>query len=268
MSATPIPRSLALTLHGDLDLSILPDLPSGRQKIGTHIVTDAKERAMFRHISSEIEAGHVVYVVCPLIDPSDTLGVISVEEAWRQLCRVFPGGSVAKLHGRMKGEEKEKMLADFRSGKTPVLVTTSVVEVGVDVPRATVMVIEGAERFGLAQLHQLRGRVGRSTDPSVCFLRVRGDGGEMARRRLEAMTRCQNGFELAELDLQFRGPGNLFGDAQSGFPDFKLATLADVVLMKKARDWASHILENDPELSSYPRLREHLDDVIENVHLE
>ncbi|MBI2484746.1 ATP-dependent DNA helicase RecG [Candidatus Uhrbacteria bacterium] len=269
MTATPIPRSLALTVHGDLDISLIKELPKGRRPVMTRLVTDRDEGVMMRKVREEIDVGHVVYVVCPLIDPSDKLGVASVAEtASRLAAGSLRGVKIGQLHGRMKTEEKEEVMEAFRSGHTPVLVATSVVEVGMDVPSATIMVVEAAERFGLAQLHQLRGRVGRSDALSYCFLRTSGAQSAASKERLGAMVRCQNGFELAEMDLKFRGPGNLFGDAQSGLPDFQLATLADVSIMKSARDWATRLLAEDPELLVYPTLREHLNDALADIHLE
>lgn len=278
MSATPIPRSLALSIHGDLDLSVIAEMPKGRKPIETKIIFDKAETEMYAQVRSEIDSGGRVYIVCPLIDPSDKLGAASVSETVERLRRGHLGAyKIAELHGRMKAEEKEEVLRRFKAGETPVLVSTTVVEVGVDVPEATVMIVEGAERFGLAQLHQLRGRVGRSDKHAYCFLRPGGflQGTSFANdvpgkslERLQAMVRCQNGFELAELDLQFRGPGNVFGNAQSGFPDFKLATLADVPLMKKARDSASRILEEDPTLEGHPHLRDHILAKSDELHLE
>ncbi|KKW36853.1 MAG: ATP-dependent DNA helicase RecG [Candidatus Giovannonibacteria bacterium GW2011_GWA2_53_7] len=226
MSATPIPRSLSLTIYGDLDLSIIAEMPKGRRPIETKIVFDKGEAEMYAKIKKELDVGNRVYVVCPLIsgkagpgsvgDPSDRLGTASVSETAVRLRRgPLKEFEIAELNGRMKAEEKEEVMRRFRSGEVPVLVSTTVIEVGVDVLEATVMVIEGAERFGLAQLHQLRGRVGRSDKPSFCFLRPGGFLQGKSLERLQAMVRCQNGFELAELDLQFRGPGNVFGNARS-----------------------------------------------------
>ena len=269
MSATPIPRSLALTVYGDLDLSIIPERPKGRKPIATYCVDDAQETQMFQQIRDEIDGGGRVYVVCPLIDPSDTLGAASVSDVAQRLRRThFKDIPVAELHGRVKSKEKEEIMRSFKSGNAPVLVSTTVIEVGVDVPEATVMVIEGAERFGLAQLHQLRGRVGRSDKASFCFLRPSGSLMGTARERLDAFVKCQNGFELAEMDLRFRGPGNVFGSAQSGFPDFQLATLGDVLLMKKARDWAGKTLQDDPFLEGHPTIRDQVQEELEDLHLE
>ena len=269
MSATPIPRSLSLTVYGDLDLSIIDQMPKGRMSIGTKIVSDSEEGGMYEFVKGELKAGNRVYIVCPLIDPSDKLGAASVSDTAQRLKAThLRDCNVAELHGRMKGEDKDKIMQNFKDGSTPILISTTVVEVGVDVPEATIMIIEGAERFGLAQLHQLRGRVGRSDKQSYCFLRPSDSLQGKSRERLEALVNNQNGFELAELDLEFRGPGNMFGNEQSGFPDFKLATLSDVLIMKKARDYSSQLLEEDPDLEDHPLLRDHILAKAEDLHLE
>lgn len=286
MTATPIPRSLSLTIYGDLDISVINQLPKGRKPIGTAVVCAHHRAAMWEHVKSQIEQGRLVYVVCPLIDPSDKLGAKSVTDVSEQL----KNGSLKKykidvLHGRLKSDEKQNAIQKFKDGKTDVLVSTTVVEVGVDVPNATVMVIFGAERFGLAQLHQLRGRVGRSDLISYCYLLTEEDNGrqrgtEEDRRgqrktegdkimeRLQILEQSQNGFEIAEKDLELRGPGNIFGNAQSGFPDFQFATPADVDFMKKSRAWAQKLLNEDPELKNYPLIKKEIDSVFESAHLE
>jgi len=254
-------------------------MPKGRKPIETKVIYDKAEGEMYGFVRGQLDEGGRVYVVCPLIDPSDPtsprlhgagkLGAASVSETAARLRRGYlKDYEIAELNGRMKTEEKEETMRRFKNGEAPVLVSTTVVEVGVDVPEATVMVVEGAERFGLAQLHQLRGRVGRSDKASYCFLRPGGFLQGKSLERLQAMVRCQNGFQLAELDLEFRGPGNVFGNAQSGFPDFQLATLADVPLMKKARDLASRLLEEDPTLEGHPLLRDGLLAKSDELHLE
>jgi len=269
MSATPIPRSLSLTVYGDLDLSVINEMPKGRMSIGTKIVSSEEEKGMYEFVKGEVKAGNRVYIVCPLIDPSDKLGAASVSDTAQRLkSSHLRDCKVVELHGRMKGEEKERIMQSFKDGSTPILISTTVVEVGVDVPEATIMVIEGAERFGLAQLHQLRGRVGRSDKPSYCFLRPTSSLQDKSLERLQALVNNQNGFELAELDLKFRGPGNMFGNEQSGFPDFQLATLSDVLIMKKARDWASQILEEDSDLEDHPLLRDYILAKSDDLHLE
>jgi ATP-dependent DNA helicase RecG len=207
-------------------------------------------------------------VVCPLIDPSDTLGVKSVSEVAKTVVEMLPKTTrVGILHGRLKSDEKAAAIDAFRSGQIDALVSTTVVEVGVDVSNASVMVVVGADRFGLSQLHQLRGRVGRSGIQSYCYL-VPDGWSPTAKERLTAMTRTNDGFELAEIDLKLRGAGNVFGTAQSGLPDFKLANESDVGLMKKTRDIAARFLVGDPELDAHPLLREKVRSSFDEVHLE
>jgi len=268
MTATPIPRSLALTIYGDLDVSCLTEMPKGRKPIATAIVPQNQQEGMWKHIRGQIEAGERVFIVCPLIDPSDRLGVQSVEETSTRLkAEVFKGLPIDVLHGKMKSDEKEKVMEDFRKGNVQVLVSTTVVEVGVDIPEATVMVVLGAERFGLAQLHQLRGRVGRGEKQSYCYL-LPDTFSDRSRARLEAMVKTNNGFELAQKDLELRGPGDVFGSQQSGFPDYQFATSADEDLMKKARHWAEHFMEEDATLAAYPLVRQRMEDAFEIAHLE
>lgn len=268
MTATPIPRSLALTIFGDLDISSLRQLPQGRRPVGTAVVSPVQQSGMWAHINEEIKKGRQAYVVCPLIDPSDALGAKSVKEVSAQMKKEHLSGvHLEVLHGKMKSDEKQTVLENFRGKKIDVLVSTTVVEVGVDVPNATVMVVMGAERFGLAQLHQLRGRIGRSDLQSFCYLLPDHAQGT-ALERLCLLERIQDGFELAEKDMRLRGAGNIFGTAQSGFPDFKLATEADVDLMKKAHDWATKLLEVDPMLQQHPLVHEQMQNSFDSVHLE
>ncbi len=268
MTATPIPRSLALTIFGDLDVSSIRQLPKGRQPVCTAVVLNRERAGMWQHVKAEIQKGRQVYVVCPLIDPSDTLGAKSVKEVFEWLKKdVLKGLKMAMLHGKMKSDEKQSTLSGFREKQIDVLVSTTVVEVGMDVPNATVIVIMGAERFGLAQLHQLRGRVGRSSISSYCYV-LPDQAQTSAIERLRLLERIQDGFELAEKDLHLRGSGNVFGTAQSGFPDFKLATEADVDLMKQANKHATSLLEQDPFLEAHPRLGEQIAALFEAVHLE
>lgn len=268
MTATPIPRSLALAIYGDLDVSILNERPAGRLPITTALITKTREKEMYEKVKVEIKLGHQVFVVCPLIDPSDALGVTSAKETMEKLSKgQLKEFRLGLLHGQMKSDEKEKIMAEFVAGKIDVLVSTTVIEVGVDVPNATAMIIFGAERFGLAQLHQLRGRVGRSSFPSFCFLHTESSGAATS-RRLQAVVKSQDGFYLAEEDLKIRGGGNAFGTAQSGLPDLKFATLGDTDLMKKARDWAHRILEKDPDLITHPLVKEKVLQGFEVVHLE
>jgi ATP-dependent DNA helicase RecG len=268
MTATPIPRSLALTICGDLDISCLTQMPKGRKPVATAFVPVSQQEGMWKHVRGQIEAGERVFIVCPLIDPSDRLGVQSVEETSAHLRKeAFKGLAVGMLHGKMKSDEKEKIMEEFRSGKICILVSTTVVEVGVDVPEATVMIILGAERFGLAQLHQLRGRVGRGEKQSYCYLLSEALS-DRSRARLEAMVKMHNGFDLAQKDLELRGPGDMFGSQQSGFPDFQFATPADEDLMKKARHWAERLTKEDPNLEACPLVRQKMREAFELVHLE
>lgn len=269
MTATPIPRTLALTLYGDLDISVLNEMPKGRKPVKTTIVRRGKEEAVFERIRGELAAGRQAFVVCPLIDPSDAFGAKSVTELAEELAKgPLKGYRCAVLHGRMKSQEKEEIMAGFVSGEIPVLVSTTVVEVGVDVPNATVMLIEGAECFGLAQMHQLRGRVGRSDKPSYCYLRPSGFVPEKTYERLRALVDCANGFELAERDLAQRGPGDVYGVDQSGFPEFKLANLFDAPMISRARNAAKRFLEEDPDIARHPAVLHQLEVFGERIHFE
>ncbi|MCR4314303.1 MAG: ATP-dependent DNA helicase RecG [Candidatus Uhrbacteria bacterium] len=268
MSATPIPRTLALTIYGDLELSILNEMPPGRKPVATAVVLESQQAGMWKHVREQIGEGRQAFVVCPLINPSDKLGAKSVAEVARDLKKgVFKDVKIETLHGRLKSDEKESAIEKFRTGKIDVLVSTTVVEVGVDIPNATVMVIMGAERFGLAQLHQLRGRVGRNDVQSYCYLLPEHMEGS-SEERLRAMEKTTDGFRLAQKDLELRGAGNVFGSAQSGFADFQLATPADTELMKKARDYATELLAQDPDLEGHPLIRERIERQFEMVHLE
>jgi len=258
MTATPIPRTLALTYYGDLDVVVLDEMPEGRQPIETRIArTDAERRSAYDLVRREVEAGRQAFVVCAAIDETNKAEVKAAEaEAGRLATKVFPDLSVAVLHGRMRPAEKERVMDGFRAGKHHLLISTTVIEVGVDVPNATVMLVENAERFGLAQLHQLRGRIGRGSWPSSCVLfdESREENLE-ARGRLEAMVRTTDGFELADEDLRLRGEGTLFDVRQSGMPDLKLARLAeDVELVKRARACAFALIDEDPSLERHPGL--------------
>jgi ATP-dependent DNA helicase RecG len=261
MTATPIPRSLALTLYGDLDVTVLDELPPGREPIRTALITPAdagRREGLYRFIREEAAAGRRAYVVCPLIEDGE-VAATNVTDHHRHLAdEVFGDLTVELIHGRMRPDDKEAAMRRFRSGEAQVLVSTTVIEVGVDVPEATVMVIEDAERFGISQLHQLRGRVGRGGGTSYCVL-FAGWQGELtddALQRLRAVEATTDGFELAETDLSIRGTGQLFGTAQSGLPDLKLARLQrDQPLIQVARDRARAVIDEDPDLSEHPLLR-------------
>ncbi len=268
MTATPIPRSLALALYGDLDVSIIKELPAGRKKILTRAVPEEKRQAAYNFIREQIAAGRQAFVICPLIDPSDVLGVKSVKEEFEKLDkRIFPDLSIGLMHGKLNAAEKERIMRDFLENKIKILVSTSVIEVGVDVPNASIMMIEGAERFGLAQLHQFRGRVGRSEHQSYCFLFTDSEG-EKSRERLKALENHYDGFELAKMDLELRGAGEVYGTAQSGFPDLKVASLFDYELMKEAREAAEELLSEDHKLKKWPELLQLARPKAEAAHLE
>ena len=268
MTATPIPRSLALTMYGDLDLSILDEMPAGRKPVATKVVYENERDGMWEHVRSLIDAGQQVFVVCPLIDPSDKLGSRSVKEVYQELSDgPLHGVEMETLHGKLKPDKKERVIRRFRDREIDALVATTVVEVGVDIPNATVMVIIGAERFGLAQLHQLRGRVGRSDMQSYCYL-LPEELSDTSKERLQAVEDSTDGFSLAERDLEMRGAGNVFGTAQSGFPDFDLATPADLPLIHEAREWSRELLEDDPDLDNHPTLQSHVQTALDKVHME
>ncbi len=251
MTATPIPRTLALALYGDLDLSILEEMPAGRKPIVTKIVPEPKRASAYTFVIQQLQEGHQTFVVCPLIDESETLEVKAATETFAFLQNgPLREWKVGLLHGRLKTREKDGVIEAFRRHELDVLVSTSVVEVGVDIPNATVMMIEGADRFGLSQLHQFRGRVGRGQAQSYCFLLSESENPESA-ERLTAFARTQNGFELAEADLKLRGPGEVFGARQSGMPDLKMASLLDVRLLKRTRTAALAWL---PRLAEMPVL--------------
>lgn len=255
LSATPIPRTLALVFLGDLSVSQMRAMPHGRAKIATEIISDTKRAAMYETMRRTIMNGERVYVVCPLIDPSDILGARSVAHEEKDLEKEFPG-QVAVLHGRMKGDARERVMQEFKDGKKPILISTTVIEVGVDVPLATLMVIMNAERFGLAQLHQLRGRVGRGNRPGSCML-ISGASQGPSHERLRAFLTCNDGFELAEKDLALRGPGEVWGTDQSGFPTFRIASIHDQKMMREARTVADSLIG---EISKYPLLQKRLEE--------
>jgi ATP-dependent DNA helicase RecG len=271
LTATPIPRSLALAIYGDLDLSIINQAPIGRLPITTKLVTESARPAAYDFIRKEIRAGRQAFVICPLIDESDRLGVKSVKQEHEKLDKdIFPELKVGLLHGKLKSSEKEKIMADFLENKIQILVSTSVIEVGVDVPNATLMLIEGAERFGLAQLHQFRGRVGRSTHQSYCLLFPSSEeiSNPKTIERLQAMTKYNDGFSLAKIDLKLRGAGELYGESQSGFPELQIASLFDYANIKKAQDEARALVNDDPELKKYPLLKQKLGEWEDKVHME
>ncbi len=260
MTATPIPRTLALTLHGDLDVSQVDELPPGRKPIQTTVLTGRDRTHAYDLIRREVAQARQVYIVLPLVDESEKLDLKSAIEEYRHLQEtVFPEFKLGLLHGRMTSVEKDAAIEQFRGNQTQVLVSTTVVEVGVDVPNATVMLIEHAERFGLSQLHQLRGRVGRGGEQSYCLL-MNSSKADAAKQRLKVLEQSQDGFFISEMDLRFRGPGEVLGKRQSGLPDFALASLVDdQEVLTLAREAAEHIMVTDPDLKQWPSLKGELE---------
>jgi ATP-dependent DNA helicase RecG len=252
MSATPIPRSLALTIYGDLDISVIDEMPPGRKTVVTKVIKEPERQKMYFEIEKEINSGNQVFVVCPLIVDSDVLGVKSVEqEADRLRKEEFGDRKIAVLHGRMKNTEKQAIIDDFRLKKIDILVATTIVEIGVDIPSASVMLIEGAERFGLATLHQLRGRIGRSEIQSYCY--VMAPQNSFSARRLLLLEKYSDGFTLAQKDLEMRGAGAIYGKAQHGILDLKMANISDVNIISKVRKVATEFMSQEI-LSDYPEL--------------
>ena len=285
MTATPIPRTLALTIYGDLDISLIKEKPKNRQKIITKIIGPKERKEAYQFVRSEVKKGRQVFVVCPRIEISDPKKEIkvddkrlkmnilwqevkAVEEEYRKLSEeVFPDLKVVMLHGKLKPKDKNEIMDKFKNGEYDIVVSTSVIEVGVDIPNASIMMIESAERFGLAQLHQFRGRVGRDIHQSYCLL-LSSTTEKSVNQRLKALVECDDGFDLAEKDMKIRGPGEFFGVKQSGLPDLAMASLANVDLIKKARAEARLLLKEDPSLKNYPLLKERLDSFQRLTHFE
>jgi len=267
MTATPIPRTLALSAYGDLDISVINEQPKDRLPIITRIIRAEKRNEAYNFIREEIKKGRQAFVICPLIDPSDKLGVKSVKEEYEKLQEIFPKLTIGLMHGKLKPAEKENIMDEFVANKINILVSTSVVEVGVDVPNAAVMIIEGAERFGLAQLHQFRGRIGRGSHQSYCFT-VQENFSQVSTERLRAFETCRNGFLLAEKDLEFRGHGDILGTRQSGKTDFQIASFTDVEIMKQARDAAQELVGANPALLPFPLLKNKVEEFSARAHLE
>ena len=266
MSATPIPRTLALMIYGDLDVSLIDELPPGRQRIDTFAVNSGYHKRIYAFLRKLVAEGRQAYIVCPMVDengelPDERKAVTAYAEKLQR--EVFPDLAVAPIHGKMKPREKEAVMRAFSEGKTDILVSTTVIEVGVDVPNAAVMLIENAECFGLSQLHQLRGRVGRGQHKSYCIL-VSDNEGEDNRRRLAVMTKTNNGFEIAEEDLKLRGPGDFFGSRQHGLPSLRVADLScDLELLHESRAAAEELIAADPRLENHPALRKRIDELFE-----
>lgn len=249
MTATPIPRTLALILYGDLDISIIDELPPGRQKIDTRAVTSAYHERIYKFIKNEINNGRQAYIICPMIEESDKLDIQAVITYTEEIKnKIFNEYNVACIHGKMKNQEKHSIMNDFANGVINILVSTTVIEVGINVPNSTVMLIENAERFGLAQLHQLRGRVGRSSEKSYCVL-ICDSKSEVAAERMKVMQNSNDGFEISEKDLSLRGPGEFFGTRQHGLPEMKIANLyKDIVVLKEAQSAAQELINLDPNI--------------------
>ncbi|MCK5059613.1 MAG: ATP-dependent DNA helicase RecG [Candidatus Pacebacteria bacterium] len=273
MTATPIPRTLALTVYGDLDITLLDEMPSGRKPVITEIVLPTKRNTAYEVIKKELSAGRQAYVICPRIDEPDptkelALNVKSVKEEARRLKKeVFPKNEIGILHGKMLKKEKEDVMQEFKNGEIDILVATSVIEVGVNVPDATVIIIEGAERFGLAQLHQLRGRVIRSTHQSYCFV-FADTKSESSLERLQSMVKAKNGFELAEFDLAQRGSGDLYGKKQWGLTDLGMEALRNIKMVEAAREEATQLIDSDSALIDYPLLKKNIEEKREKIHFE
>jgi len=283
MTATPIPRTLTLTLYGDLDVSLLNEMPKNRKNIITKIITPSERMSAYDFVREEIQKGRQAFVICPRIDaPEDSKiksekayqqellkkEIKAVKEEYQKLSsEIFPDLKIAMLHGKMKPQEKERIMKEFKANRFNILVSTSVIEVGIDVPNAVLMLIEGAEHFGLAQLHQFRGRVGRGEHQSYCLLFAENSVLTNS-RRLKALINCQNGFELAEKDLEIRGPGDFLGTRQSGLPDLTMAALTDKILIKEVREEALVLLKTDPELAKHPKLKKYLERFNAKIHFE
>lgn len=256
MTATPIPRTLALTVYGDLDYSVIDELPPNRRPVTTLLFSSKQKDPLYKLIGDEVKKGRQVYVVYPIIEESEKTDLRSATLGKSAFEKIFPEFTVGLIHGRMKPREREDIMASFKKGTLNILVSTTVIEVGVDVPNATLMIIIHAERFGLSQLHQLRGRTGRGSHQSYCILIAYGPYGEEAAKRMQVMVKSNDGFRIAEEDLAIRGPGEFLGTRQSGMPDLRIANIIrDALLLNEARKEAFAIIEKDPEINEYPELR-------------
>jgi ATP-dependent DNA helicase RecG len=248
MTATPIPRTLALTLYGDLDLSVIDQLPPGRQAVKTKWLKPAQRDSAYAFIRRQVAEGRQAFIICPLVEESEAIQAKAAVAEYQRLSEeVFPDLRLGLIHGRMSAVEKDEVMHRFRAGELDILVSTPVVEVGIDVPNAAVMLVESADRFGLSQLHQFRGRVGRGQEQSYCMLLAENPS-EVGRERLDLIEKIQDGFQLAEEDLRLRGPGEFFGTRQSGLPDLRMAKLSDVALLELARSEAIRLFDKDPAL--------------------
>ena len=254
MTATPIPRTLALILYGDLDISIIDELPPNRKKIDTFAVTKGMETRVNNFIKQQLDEGRQCYIVCPLVEESEEIDAKSVLELFEKYKEIFSGYKVEYLHGKLRPKEKDEIMERFKSGEIQILISTTVIEVGVDVPNSNIMIIENAERFGLATLHQLRGRVGRGSYKSYCVLKYQGNS-QNIRERMKVMTETNNGFIISEKDLELRGSGEFFGTRQHGLPELKIANLfEDIEMLKSIQSVAIKIMEEDPNLEKEKNL--------------
>jgi ATP-dependent DNA helicase RecG len=269
MTATPIPRSLSLALFGNLDLSIIDEYPKGKKGVITKIIPPNGRDQTYQFIRGQVKQGKQVFVICPLVEESSEMTEVksATEEFETLQNKIFTNLKIGLLHGKMKPTEKQKVMKDFKEKKFDILVSTAVVEVGVDIPNATVMIIEGAERFGLSQLHQFRGRVGRGKDQSYCFL-FTSENAPSSNSRLKAMEKTNDGFKIAESDLKLRGPGQFLGTLQSGKPDVAMESLADVKSIQQAKIEAQRILYFDPKLEKFPLLKKQVERLHQNMHWE
>jgi len=259
MTATPIPRTLALTLYGDLDISIIDELPGGRKPIVTKVLFSSQKDRIHTLIKEELSKGRQAYVVYPLIEESEKLDLRSAIEGFEAFKRIYNDRNIGMVHGRMPNDERESMMTKFKSGDIDILVATTVIEVGIDVPNASLMLIVHAERFGLAQLHQLRGRIGRGGYDSYCLLMAYPPFSDEAKRRLKAMESTGEGFKIAEEDLSIRGHGDFFGTRQSGIPDLNIANIIrDMDILEISRKEAFAFADANPEMKGYPLLKEKL----------
>ena len=255
MTATPIPRTLAIILYGDLDLSVIDELPPGRKPVETYVVNDSDNERLYAFLRKQINEGRQTYVVCPLVEENEDLDLNSVEKLYEEYKKEFSEYNVAILHGKMKNKEKDQIMHDFKDNKINILISTTVIEVGISVPNATLMIIENADRFGLAALHQLRGRVGRGSAASYCILKSNNKS-PIARQRLDVMRKSNDGFEIAQKDLELRGPGDFFGIRQSGMPEFKLANLlTDNLVLEQTQEAVKEIMQDDPKLEKAENLK-------------
>jgi len=268
MTATPIPRTFSLTIYGDLDISVLKEMPKGERKVKTFLVPEDKRLKAYNFMKDHLDKGEQAFVICPTILKSDKLGIKAAEEEYEKLRKsVFKTFKIGLLHGKIKPEEKKSLLSDFRDGKIKLLICTSVVEVGIDIPSLTIMMIENSDRFGLAQLHQLRGRIGRAGQEAYFMLFTESKNPETL-ERLKALTKIKDGFKLAEFDLSLRGPGEIFGIEQSGYFEFRLASFTDYDLIIEAKKIAERVLLGDSNLKSYPLLKEKVKETEKVIHLE